>query len=79
MMRRTAVCGFVVMPGRSGRQLADSLLAEHPGLRVLYVSGYTESAIVHAGVLDPGINFLAKPCSPDGLAREVRRILDQHS
>ena len=67
----------VVLPGINGRQLADRLSAAYPALKVLFVSGYAEDAIVNAGVLDPEINFLSKPFSPDALAREVRRILDQ--
>jgi PAS domain S-box-containing protein len=66
----------VVLPGMSGRELADQLLSRHPRLRVLFVSGYSEDAIGLHGVLDPGIAFLAKPYSPDALARKVRQVLD---
>jgi two-component system, cell cycle sensor histidine kinase and response regulator CckA len=66
----------VVMPGMSGRQLADQLTDAMPGLRVLYMSGYTDEAIVHHGVLEPGVAFLEKPFPPDVLLRRLREVLD---
>jgi two-component system cell cycle sensor histidine kinase/response regulator CckA len=65
----------VVMPGESGPKLAARLLQKKPGLKVLYVSGYTENAIVHHGLVDPGIALLQKPYSRDTLGRKVRELL----
>ncbi len=66
----------VVLPQMDGRRLFDTLSSERPDLKVLYVSGYTENFIVHHGVLDNGLNFMAKPFNIDDLARKVRQILD---
>ncbi len=66
----------VVMPGMNGRELADRLSAERPGLRVLYVSGYTDHAVVRHGVLEEGIAFLSKPFDLRDLTRTVREVLD---
>jgi PAS domain S-box-containing protein len=65
----------VVMPQMNGRQVADHLLAARPGLQVLFMSGYTDAAIVEHGVLEPGTHFLQKPFTPDGLSRKVREVL----
>jgi two-component system cell cycle sensor histidine kinase/response regulator CckA len=66
----------VVMPGMSGRELADKLASRRPGIRVLYMSGYPGDAVVQHGTLPAGSAFLQKPFSPDGLARKVRDVLD---
>jgi len=66
----------VVMPGASGRELARQLEKTRPQTKVLYVSGYTDDAIVHHGMLEPGLNFLQKPFTPAALARKVREVLD---
>ena len=65
----------VVMPGMSGRELARQLSTSHPQTKVLYLSGYTEDAIVHQGVLDPGTAFLQKPFTLQMLSRKVREVL----
>ncbi|HVU76948.1 MAG TPA: PAS domain S-box protein [Gaiellaceae bacterium] len=66
----------VVMPGMSGPEVATAVTAMRPGTQVLYISGYTDQAIGHHGVLEPGIAFLQKPFSADDLARKVRNVLD---
>ncbi len=67
----------VVMPGgMNGRELADEACLRRPDLKVLFTTGYTESAIVHQGRLDPGVELLGKPYSRHDLARKVRAVLD---
>jgi signal transduction histidine kinase/ActR/RegA family two-component response regulator len=66
----------VVMPEVSGPMLADRLALARSDMRVLFMSGYTDSAVIHDGVLEAGTPYLQKPFSPDSLAREVRRVLD---
>jgi len=69
----------VVMPGDSGHDLARRLAPRRPALRVLYMSGYTDDAITHRGVLAPGIELLEKPFDPAALIRRVRDVLDRRS
>jgi PAS domain S-box-containing protein len=66
----------VVMPGFSGRELANQLVARRPEIKVLYMSGYTNNAILHHGVLDADTFFLQKPFTPMVLANKVREVLD---
>jgi signal transduction histidine kinase/CheY-like chemotaxis protein len=69
----------VILPGMNGRVLAQQLSEQHPHTKVLYMSGYTDNAIVHHGVLAPGVAFLQKPFTPAALARAVREVLDTGS
>ncbi|HKY22929.1 MAG TPA: response regulator [Vicinamibacterales bacterium] len=65
----------VVMPGASGPELTQALIGRKPGLHVIYMSGYTEDAIVHHGILAPGIAFLQKPFTSETLGRKIQQIL----
>jgi two-component system cell cycle sensor histidine kinase/response regulator CckA len=65
----------VVMPHMSGRELAERLIAARPGLKTLFMSGYTDHALLPED-LTPGASFLQKPFTPDVFARRVRRVLD---
>jgi len=67
----------VVLPGVSGVTLAERLRRLHPDLKVLYMSGYTDNAIVHQGILDPGTPFIQKPFSIDDLGAKIRELLDR--
>ena len=69
----------VVMPEMSGPDLARQVAPLCPGLRLLYISGYTDEAIVHHGIHESGAAFLQKPFLPDALARKVREVLDTRS
>ena len=69
----------VIMPGMNGRKLAEEVARLCPRVKVLYISGYTNNAIVHYGVLDPGLWFLPKPFSLANLVAKVREVLDAES
>jgi CheY-like chemotaxis protein len=66
----------VVLPGINGCELGRQLRLLRSELRALYISGYTSSAIIQRGILEPGVPFLQKPFSPETLARKVREVLD---
>jgi two-component system cell cycle sensor histidine kinase/response regulator CckA len=66
----------VVMPGMKGRELVERLESIRPGMKVLYMSAYTEDAIINFGILSPGTAFIEKSFSPDDLACKVREVLE---
>jgi len=65
----------VIMPGMSGRELANQLKARWPTIRVLFMSGYTDDAVVRHGMLEPGLAYLEKPFRPAALLRKVREVV----
>ena len=68
----------VVMPRMNGKQIAEMVTRKHPDIPVLYMSGYTDEAIVHHGVLDQGTNFIEKPFTSQALTTKVRSVLHPH-
>jgi len=69
----------VVMPGKTGVALYEELTAERPGLRVLFMSGYTDQAVMQQGIIGKGAPFIQKPFTPTSLSRKVREVLDSSS
>jgi CheY-like chemotaxis protein len=67
----------VVMPEMSGRELVKEALSRRPNLKVVYTTGFSRNAVIHNGILDPDVNFLAKPFTVESLARKVRSVLDE--
>lgn len=67
----------VIMPGMNGRELAEKVKPIRPGMKVLFMSGYTDNVIAHQGVLEHGINFINKPLVPSLLSKKIRKILDK--
>jgi two-component system cell cycle sensor histidine kinase/response regulator CckA len=67
----------VIMPEMNGRDLARQLQSKWPKLKVLYISGYTDDAVVRHGVLEAGVSFLQKPFAPEALAQKVGQVLDR--
>ncbi|HEV7343621.1 MAG: PAS domain-containing protein [Sphingopyxis sp.] len=66
----------IVMPDINGRKLADEALRRRPGLKVLYTTGYTRNAVVHNGVVDPGVELISKPFTVEQLATKIRSVLE---
>ena len=69
----------IIMPGMSGSELAKLLKPLYPEIKILYMSGYTDNAVVRHGVLEKGVNYIQKPFTMEGLARKVREVLDKDS
>jgi CheY-like chemotaxis protein len=67
----------VVMPQVGGRELAEQLKTIRPNTKILFTSGYPDSTIIYQGLLDPDVDFIAKPLSPSTVARKVREVLDK--
>ncbi len=69
----------VIMPDVSGKVLAEKLVTQYPGMKVLFISGYTDAEIVHYGVLNSGIEFLQKPFDAENLGKKIRQMLDSRT
>jgi CheY-like chemotaxis protein len=69
----------VVMPEVNGRRLADEALRRWPGLKVLFTTGYSRNAVVHNGVLDPGVQLIGKPFTMEELAAKLRAVLGRRA
>jgi CheY-like chemotaxis protein len=68
----------VVMPRMSGRQIAERVATMRSGIKVLFMSGYTDEAVLHHGILESDVAYLQKPITPDTLTRKVRQVLDSN-
>jgi two-component system NtrC family sensor kinase len=66
----------VVLPGKNGRELANEVERRRPGIKIIFMTGYSRNAIVHQGRLDPGIELISKPLIEGVLARRIRQVLD---
>jgi signal transduction histidine kinase/ActR/RegA family two-component response regulator len=66
----------MVLPGMDGRTLARQLTSLYPAMKVIHMSGYTDIAMIHSGMLEPGFEFIEKPMTPDTICRRVRDVLD---
>jgi two-component system NtrC family sensor kinase len=66
----------VVMPGMNGRALAEQAQQKRPDMKVLFMTGYSQNAVVHHGRLDPGVHLIQKPLSESQLANRIRDLLD---
>jgi YesN/AraC family two-component response regulator len=67
----------IVMPGMSGYELAEKIVSYNPDMKVLYMSGYTDDAVVHHGMMAEGVPFIQKPFTPINLSHKVREVLDK--
>ena len=67
----------VIMPGMSGAELAKKLRTERPETKIIFMSGYTDDAVAHHGVLESGVTLLVKPFTREALVRKVREVLDR--
>jgi DNA-binding response OmpR family regulator len=67
----------VVMPVKSGREIADMVLKDCPDVKVLYMSGYTSDTILHHGVMGADLAFIQKPFTPASLVAKIRKVLDE--
>ena len=69
----------VVIPRMSGPLLADQLIHLHPKMKVLYISGYTDNAVFHHGILKGGVNYIQKQFTMDGLMKKMKEVLNKNS